>query len=68
MQKLAKKLNQQFTSICMVTDLNMQGAYLCMGAYKCTVFVVTKIGAYIHGVLKYGCELFRFYGISHLEN
>ena len=27
------------------------GAYLCMGAYKCDVVVVIKMGAYIHGVL-----------------
>ena len=27
------------------------GAYFCMGAYKCNVVVVIKMGAYIHGVL-----------------
>ena len=29
----------------------MWGAYFCMGAYKRNVFVVIKMGAYIHGVL-----------------
>ena len=34
-----------------------------MGAYKCDVVVVIKMGAYIHGVLIfYGCLLPRFYG------
>ena len=27
------------------------GAYFCMGAYKCNVLVVIKMGAYVHGVL-----------------
>ena len=35
-----------------------------MGAYKRNVFVVIKMGAYIHGVLILcGCLLSRFYGI-----
>ena len=39
------------------------GAYFCMGAYKCNVVVVIKMGAYIHGMLiMCGC-LFPFYGI-----
>ena len=29
----------------------MWGAYFCMGAYKCDVVVVIKVGAYIHEVL-----------------
>ena len=34
-----------------------------MGAYKCDVVVVIKMGAYIHGVLILcGCLLSRFYG------
>ena len=37
--------------------LFMWGAYFCMGAYKLDVVVVIKMGAYIHGCL-------RFYGIS----
>ena len=37
------------------------GAYFCMGAYKCDVLVVIKMGAYIHRVLILcGC-LSRFY-------
>ena len=31
--------------------LFMWGAYFCMGAYKCNVVVVIKMGAYIRGVL-----------------
>ena len=31
--------------------LFMWGAYFYMGAYKCDVVVVIKMGAYIHGVL-----------------
>ena len=27
------------------------GAYFCMGAYKCDVVVVIKMGAYTHGML-----------------
>ena len=43
--------------------LFMWGAYFCMGAYKCDVVVVIKMGAYIHGLLiLYGCLLSRFYG------
>ena len=43
----------------------MWGAYFCMGAYKCDVIVIIKIGAYIHGVLILcGCLLSRFYGIA----
>ena len=39
------------------------GAHFCMGAYKCDVVVVIKIGAYIHGVLILcGCLLSQFYG------
>ena len=38
-----------------------------MGAYKRDVVVITKMGAYIHGVhIFYGCLLSRFYGISHV--
>ena len=34
-----------------------------MGAYKCDVVVVIKMGAYIHGVLILcGCLLSRYYG------
>ena len=34
------------------------GTYFCIGAYKCDVVVVTKMGAYIHGVLILcGCML-----------
>ena len=41
----------------------MWGAYFCMGAYKCDVVVVIKLGAYVHGVLILcGCLLSRFYG------
>ena len=41
----------------------MWGAYFCMGAYKCDVIVVIKMGAYIHGVLTVGANkkfTFRF--------
>ena len=31
--------------------LFMWGAYFCIGAYKCDVVVVIKMGTYIHGVL-----------------
>ena len=42
----------------------MWGAYSCMGANKHDVVVVTKMCAYIHGVLILcGCFLSRFYGI-----
>ena len=42
----------------------MWGAYFCMGAYKCDVVVVIKMGAYIHGVfILCGCLLSRFYGM-----
>ena len=41
------------------------GTYFCMGAYKCDVVVVIKMGAYIHGVLIFcGCLLSRFYGTT----
>ena len=43
----------------------MWGTYFRMGAYKCDVVVVIKMGAYIHGVLILcGCLLSRFYGIT----
>ena len=36
-----------------------------MGAYKCDVVVVIKMGGYIHGVLILcGCLLSRFYSIT----
>ena len=41
-----KKLKQQFTSVCAL----MVAYFLCVGAYKCDVMVVIKIGA-IHGCL-----------------
>ena len=40
-----------------------------MGAYKQDVVVVTKMGAYIHGVLIfYGCLLSQFYSIIKSKN
>ena len=37
----------------------------CMGAYKCNVVIVIKMGVYIHGVLILcGCLLSRFYGVD----
>ena len=43
------------------------GAYFCMGAYKCDVVVVIKMGACIHGVLNLcGCLLSRFYGMFEI--
>ena len=48
--------------------LFMWGAYFRMGAYKCDVVVVIKMGAYIHGVLILcGCLLSRFYGTLSLS-
>ena len=45
--------------------LFMWGTYFCMGAYKCDVVVLIKMGAYIHGMLILcGCLLFWFYGIE----
>ena len=45
----------------------MWGAYFCMGAYKCDVVIVMKMGAYIHEVLILcGYLLSRFYGSLHL--
>ena len=35
------------------------GAYFRMGAYKCNVVVVIKMGAYIHGVLI--IQILRYY-------
>ena len=47
--------------------LFMWGAYFCIGAYKCDVVVVIKMGTYIHGVLFLcGC-LFRFYGMFKMD-
>ena len=52
-------LNSHTISVCMAMDAFRVGAYLCMGAYKCNVVVVMKMGAYIHGVLILdGCLLF----------
>ena len=42
-----KKPNQQI-DFCLQRHV---GAYFRMGAYKCNVVVVIKIGAYIHGFL-----------------
>ena len=40
-----------------------------MGAYKRDVVVITKMGAYTHGVLIfYGCLLSQFYGIIKSKN
>ena len=52
--------NAKFTSICTVTG----AFFVWVLNYKCNVFVVIKMGAYIHGVLILcGCLLSRFYGI-----
>ena len=46
--------------------LFMWGAYFCMGAYKCDVVVVIKMGAYSWVLILCGCLLSRFYGIYFL--
>ena len=47
----------------------MWGAYFCLGAYKCDVVVVIKMGACIHGVLILsGCLLFQFYVMTYVQN
>ena len=60
------KPNQQFIYVCTVTGVFLYvGAYFCVGAYKCDVVVVIRMGAYIHGVLILcGWLLSRFYGMS----
>ena len=38
-------------SVCMERVPFHVGAYYCMGAYKCDMVVVIRMGAYIHEVL-----------------
>ena len=63
-----EKLNQQL-HFCLHGTGALWGAYFCMGAYKCNVVVVIKMGAYNHGVLILcGCLLSQFYGTLAIGN